>query len=130
MRFTNITAFAAACCLAIPVAAFAQSAEDESTHQIAGEEEPSAPTLNFRTGDVELPNKIATLRLGSRFRYLDPENYKRVAGWLASRWENEDPHTLGRPRRRFYRITPLGQEQSRNEAARQAQIFGDLAWSR
>ena len=38
MRFTNITAFAAAFCLALPIAAFAQGAEE---------------------GDVELPNKIA-----------------------------------------------------------------------
>jgi hypothetical protein len=59
MRFTNITAFAAAFCLALPIAAFAQGAEEESTHQIAGEEEPAAPTLAYRTGDVELPNKIA-----------------------------------------------------------------------
>jgi uncharacterized membrane-anchored protein len=82
MRFTNITAFAAACCLALPLAAFAQGAEDESTHQIAGEEEPAAPTLAYRTGDVELPNKIATLRLGSRFRYLDPaETEKLLVGW-------------------------------------------------
>jgi PadR family transcriptional regulator PadR len=30
------------------------------------------------------------------------------AGVLVSRWERERPETLGRPRRRFYRITPAG----------------------
>jgi PadR family transcriptional regulator, regulatory protein PadR len=29
-------------------------------------------------------------------------------GWLQSRWEVEDPGILGRPRRRFYRITAKG----------------------
>jgi len=35
------------------------------------------------------------------------------AGWLQSRWETEDPHALGRPRRRFYRITAVGQKNVR-----------------
>ena len=30
------------------------------------------------------------------------------AGWLASRWEVEDPRELRRPRRRFYRVTGVG----------------------
>jgi PadR family transcriptional regulator, regulatory protein PadR len=49
------------------------------------------------------------------------------AGWVESNWETGDPHKLGRPRRRFYRITA--------EGARGAQfafqdIFpvGELAW--
>lgn len=72
MRFTNITAFTAACCLALPGFVFAQDATEES----------SGPTLTYRTGDVELPNKIATLHLGSRFRYLDPsETEKLLVGW-------------------------------------------------
>jgi PadR family transcriptional regulator PadR len=29
-------------------------------------------------------------------------------GWLKSHWEAGDPTLLGRPRRRFYRITALG----------------------
>jgi PadR family transcriptional regulator PadR len=29
-------------------------------------------------------------------------------GWLDSRWELGDPATLGRPRRRYYRITKEG----------------------
>jgi uncharacterized membrane-anchored protein len=84
MRFTNITAFAATCCLALPGSAFAQDAAEEIVEQTteAAAEESQAPKLTYRTGDVELPNKIATLHLGSRFRYLDPtETQKLLVGW-------------------------------------------------
>jgi PadR family transcriptional regulator, regulatory protein PadR len=30
------------------------------------------------------------------------------AGWFVSRWESVDPSSAGRPRRRFYRLTPTG----------------------
>jgi uncharacterized membrane-anchored protein len=74
MRFTNITANlsigAAVCCLALTGPAFAQ------------EPQTDGPELAYRTGDVELPNKIATLHLGTRFRYLDPaETEKLLVGW-------------------------------------------------
>jgi PadR family transcriptional regulator PadR len=28
--------------------------------------------------------------------------------WVQSRWEDQDPHEVGRPRRRYYRLTPDG----------------------
>lgn len=31
-----------------------------------------------------------------------------TAGWFVSRWESIDPSIAGRPRRRFYRLTPTG----------------------
>ena len=31
-----------------------------------------------------------------------------AAGWFVSRWESIDPSSAGRPRRRFYRLTPTG----------------------
>jgi PadR family transcriptional regulator, regulatory protein PadR len=34
-----------------------------------------------------------------------------TAGWLTSSWEEQDPRTAGRPRRRYYRLTSLGQAQ-------------------
>lgn len=34
-------------------------------------------------------------------------------GWVQSRWEDVDPHTEGRPARRFYRLTSLGVERAR-----------------
>ncbi len=29
-------------------------------------------------------------------------------GWVASRWEDVDPHLAGRPPRRYYRLTGVG----------------------
>jgi uncharacterized membrane-anchored protein len=84
MGFTNITAFAAASCLALSSAAFGQDAAEDSAEESseAAARESSGPELTYRTGDVELPNKIATLHLGSRFRYLDPaETEKLLVGW-------------------------------------------------
>ncbi|MGV9374506.1 PadR family transcriptional regulator [Nonomuraea sp. NPDC003707] len=41
-------------------------------------------------------------------------------GWVESRWEDPETHVAeGRPRRRYYRITPGGAEQAR-EAVRWA----------
>jgi DNA-binding PadR family transcriptional regulator len=50
------------------------------------------------------------------------------AGWLKSRWEAGDPTLLGRPRRRFYRITAKGLknvEQVVRDLTRNAE---SLAW--
>ncbi|MBW8484232.1 PadR family transcriptional regulator [Actinomadura sp. PM05-2] len=34
-------------------------------------------------------------------------------GWLESRWEDADPAEQGRPRRRYYKLTPDGAERAR-----------------
>jgi len=34
-------------------------------------------------------------------------------GWLESRWEDIDPVKEGRPKRRYYRLSPDGAEQAR-----------------
>jgi PadR family transcriptional regulator PadR len=39
-------------------------------------------------------------------------------GWLESRWEEADPREEGRPRRRYYRLSPEGAEQARLALAR------------
>jgi DNA-binding PadR family transcriptional regulator len=31
-----------------------------------------------------------------------------TAGWFVSQWETIDPSSAGRPRRRLYRLTPMG----------------------
>src|SRR3954469_25814754 len=38
-------------------------------------------------------------------------------GWLESRWEDIDPATAGRPRRRYYRLRPDGAEHARHALA-------------
>ncbi|RLV51265.1 PadR family transcriptional regulator [Nocardioides mangrovicus] len=40
------------------------------------------------------------------------------AGWLTSRWEDVDPTAEGRPRRRYYRLTPDGLGRARAAAER------------
>lgn len=39
-------------------------------------------------------------------------------GWLESRWEDADPKRAGRPRRRYYRLTPHGLQYAVNALAR------------
>ncbi|WP_084685531.1 PadR family transcriptional regulator [Nonomuraea coxensis] len=39
-------------------------------------------------------------------------------GWLESRPEDVDPREVGRPRRRYYRLTPDGAEHARTALAR------------
>jgi PadR family transcriptional regulator, regulatory protein PadR len=51
------------------------------------------------------------------------------AGWLESRWEDGDPRTLGRPRRRFYRVTALGAKNATAAVQQVQAAFGRLAWS-
>jgi DNA-binding PadR family transcriptional regulator len=41
-----------------------------------------------------------------------------AAGWLESNWEQADPRAQGRPRRRYYTLTPDGVERSRDALAR------------
>jgi PadR family transcriptional regulator PadR len=42
------------------------------------------------------------------------------AGWFVSRWEAIDPVRAGRPRRRFYRLTPGG-------LSRASQVFASFS---
>lgn len=36
-----------------------------------------------------------------------------AGGWVVSRWERGDAHDLHRPRRRYFRLTPLGVTEAR-----------------
>jgi DNA-binding PadR family transcriptional regulator len=51
------------------------------------------------------------------------------AGWLESRWEDNDPKALGRPRRRLYRVTELGAQSARAAVKDLVEpAFGRVAW--
>jgi DNA-binding PadR family transcriptional regulator len=51
------------------------------------------------------------------------------AGWLSSDWEKGDPHKLGRPRRRFYRLSAEGAPKAR-AALQEVQVgSGRLQWA-
>ncbi len=43
-----------------------------------------------------------------------------ACGWLESRWEDVDPRAVGRPARRFYRLTRDGSVAARDALARTA----------
>ncbi len=50
------------------------------------------------------------------------------AGWVESHWETEDPHKLGRPRRRFYQATGLGIRKARSAFRELIIPLKELAW--
>jgi len=50
------------------------------------------------------------------------------AGWVESRWETEDPHELGRPRRRLYQITGVGIRKSRQTFREVLLPLKEYAW--
>lgn len=51
-------------------------------------------------------------------------------GWLRATWEDIDPSEAGRPRRRFYRLSALGQRQARKalDEFQMSGNLGELAW--
>ena len=51
------------------------------------------------------------------------------AGWLESRWETENARALGRPRRRYYRITFLGARCARAAFKELEPALGRAAWA-
>lgn len=50
------------------------------------------------------------------------------AGWVESRWETDDPHELGRPRRRFYQATGIGMKEARSALREVALSLKEFAW--
>jgi len=52
-----------------------------------------------------------------------------AAGWLTSEWEVIDPSEAGRPRRRFYRLTGVGQNRAHAALADLQMAAGELAWT-
>jgi PadR family transcriptional regulator PadR len=51
------------------------------------------------------------------------------AGWAESHWEPGDPHDLGRPRRRFYKVTGIGASRARSALKEMKMLtLGALAW--
>ena len=50
------------------------------------------------------------------------------AGWVESWWEQIDPKEAGRPRRRYYRLTAEGQNQTQKILAERMAPQGRLAW--
>jgi DNA-binding PadR family transcriptional regulator len=51
------------------------------------------------------------------------------AGWLESRWEELNPSDVGRPRKRFYSLTPNGLNKTNEALAQLGLRDGRPAWS-
>jgi uncharacterized membrane-anchored protein len=56
----------------------AAEAPSEQAAPAVEEQEAQGPALDYQTGNVVLPNKVATLHLGGNYRYLDPANAEKV----------------------------------------------------
>ena len=48
--------------------------------------------------------------------------------WVESEWEAGNPSELGRPRRRLYSITGLGERNAKKEFAHVKSLIGRAAW--
>jgi len=66
-------------------------------------------------------------KIGSGTLYPALQRMERAA-WLTSAWEDIDPSAAGRPRRRYYRLSALGQKKAL-ELLGEFQFEGALAWS-
>ena len=87
----NITA-AWIACAAFALPAFAQDTPPEAAEPETTAPEATAPTgpeLKYQTGTIVLPNKVATLHLGEKYRYLDPSETNK----LLMAWGNESDTT-------------------------------------
>lgn len=73
--------------------------------------------------DIRRETKIATGTLYPILMRLEE------AGWLESRWEEVNPHEVGRPRRRLYRVTAVGARKARAACDQLGDARGRLAWS-
>jgi uncharacterized membrane-anchored protein len=74
-RKTIVAGLAAAAWLSVAAAA-------EPGPQPQAPAAPRLPELHYQTGAVELPNKVATLKLDAEYRYLDPnETRKLLIAW-------------------------------------------------
>ena len=69
--------------------------------------------------------RVAKLRSGTLYPTL--LRLER-AGWLESHWEAAEPHELGRPRRRYYKLSALGARNARAAFDEVTASVGGLAW--
>jgi PadR family transcriptional regulator, regulatory protein PadR len=95
----------------------------------------SAPTLRVLMAFMSAPqDELSGAQIGRTANVLSGTLYPTLArferaGWLKSRWEEGDPHSLGRPRRRFYRLTGLGERKTKAAIRELEPAFRRLAWN-
>jgi PadR family transcriptional regulator, regulatory protein PadR len=52
-----------------------------------------------------------------------------AAGWIEGKWEEVDPRVVGRPRKRLYTLTAIGQRSAYDALLGLQLNSGGLAWS-
>jgi PadR family transcriptional regulator PadR len=99
-----------------------------------GEPRITGPTLKvlgalLSSGRVELSGADITRATNLASGTLYPILFRlERAGWLESRWEEEDPRALGRPRRRLYQVSALGTRKARAAVKDLEPAFRKVAW--
>lgn len=82
--------------------------------------QPALKVLRFLLGMPTVPRSGAEIAKATHVSSgtLYPMLVRlETAGWLSSEWEEVDPREQGRPRRRFYSLTALGQNTANRELA-------------
>jgi uncharacterized membrane-anchored protein len=92
-NLANITAAWVLCAaFTVPVSAQDSPEPEAAAAEAAPAEEQALPELKFSTGDIVLPNKVATLHLGEKYHYLAPAETNQ----LLQMWGNPpDEDTQG-----------------------------------
>jgi len=83
----------------------------------------SQPAQGFSGADISRSAHIGSGTLYPMLTRLE------LAGWLTSEWENGAPRELGRPRRRFYKLTNEGRSNALAAFNEFRLAEGELAWN-
>ena len=83
----------------------------------------SCPSDELSGAEIGKRTKLASGTLYPILFRLEEE------GWLQSRWEAGNPAILGRPRRRYYRVTIEGEKNVQEIVRELTPAMGRLAWS-
>ena len=79
---------------------------------------------------ADVGKELSGVDIGESTRIASGSRYPIMArleeaGWLTSRWEEADSRKIGRPRRRYYRLTTNGQAWTRSALEKRG-----LPWKR
>jgi PadR family transcriptional regulator PadR len=96
----------------------------------------SAPTLKLLKLMIESPQEgrsgaqiSKATKIGSGTMYPLLQRLE-MAKWIEGEWEDIDPSDAGRPKRRFYKLTPTGQVGAREALAElQTPAIGEPLWT-
>jgi DNA-binding PadR family transcriptional regulator len=95
----------------------------------------SGPTLKLLKLLLESPregrsgaaiSKLTKLGSGTMYPLLQR---LEIAGWIEGEWETVDPSEVGRPKRRFYKLTRSGQAEAVKVFAEFTPPVGALSWT-